>query len=83
LGRGTSRPAAPLAPLIQAGWETLLRKLLSVPADPAAGLGSPAILHLESWDRFPMHGCRNASGRIHHEVSTFYRVPVVSFMLGV
>ena len=42
----------------------------------AADQGSPAIVHLESWDRFsPMGGCRNASGRIHHEVSVFYRVP--------
>ena len=66
---------------LQAGWETLLRKLLSVPPSlsdtGAADQGSPAILHLESWDRFsPMGGCRNASGRIHHEVSVFYRVPV-------
>ena len=67
---------------LQAGWETLLRKLLSVPpsvSDTAgaemAAQGSPAILHLESWDRFPMGGCRNTSGRIHHEVSVFYRVP--------
>jgi hypothetical protein len=67
---------------LQAGWETLLRKLLSVPPSlsdtaGAADQGSPAILHLESWDRFsPMGGCRNTSGRIHHEVSVFYRVPV-------
>ena len=66
---------------VQAGWETLLRKLLSVPAGTAgtagtAAQGSPAILHLESWDRFPMGGCRNVSGRTHHEVSVFYRVPV-------
>ena len=66
---------------LQAGWETLLRKLLSVPPSlsdtaGAADQGSPAIVHLESWDRFsPMGGCRNASGRIHHEVSVFYRVP--------
>ena len=66
---------------LQAGWETLLRKLLSVPRSlsdtaGAADQGSPAIVHLESWDRFsPMGGCRNASGRIHHEVSVFYRVP--------
>ena len=66
---------------LQAGWETLLRKLLSVPPSlsdtaGAADQGSPAILHLESWDRFsPMGGCRNTSGRIHHEVSVFYHVP--------
>lgn len=69
---------------LQVGWESLLRKLLSVPADPSApGEGSPAIVHIESWDRFPMRGCRNATSRIYQGISAFYRVPAVSFMLGV
>ena len=69
---------------LQVGWESLLRKLLSVPPDPSMpGEGSPAIVHIESWDRFPMRGCRNTTSRIYQHISAFYRVPAVSFMLGV
>ena len=64
---------------VRAGWETLLRRVLSEPT-------SPALLHIESWAAFsPMGSCRTAKSahRLHLPLAEHYAIPVTSFMLAV
>jgi hypothetical protein len=62
---------------VRAGWETLLRRVLSEEQ-------VPALVHIESWAAFsPMGPCRNRSAHtLHLPLAERYGVPVTSFMLG-
>ena len=65
---------------VRAGWETLIRRVLSEPT-------APALVQMESWSGFsPMGPCRTnatAAHPLHLPLATHYGVPVASFMLGV
>ena len=64
---------------IKAGWETLIRRVLTEDT-------SPALVQMESWAAFsPMGPCRTNSSAhaLHLPLSQHYGVPVASFMLGV
>lgn len=64
---------------VRAGWETLIRRVLSEER-------SPALVHIESWAAFsPMGACRTdkSAHRLHLPLAERYGIPVTSFMLGV
>ena len=65
---------------VRAGWETLIRKVLTEEA-------APALLQMESWSSFsPMGPCltnKTEAHKLHLPLAVHYGVPVASFMLGI